>query len=403
MTPLLPTVNAFLNATAAVLLVWGYTLIRRKQIQIHRKVMTTAFVTSCLFLVCYIVYHVQVGSVKFPGTGAIRTIYLTILGTHTVLAATVPVLAIITLRRGLAARYDKHRRIARWTLPIWLYVSVTGVVVYAMLYHMPAQAQTPKILVHGHRGARARRPENTIPAFEYAIGQGVDALEMDMAVTKDNVIVISHDPILEGPVCNGPQPKAVIHELTLAEVRQWDCGNVRNPLFANQQTVPGTRIPTLDDVFKLAPRGSFDYNIETKSFPDKPQYTPSPEEFSRMVLAKIREYQIEKRIILQSFDFRTLVAMKKLAPEIRLSALTEFDQRDFPAIAKEAQADIISPNFRLVTPAKVAAAHQAGLQVVPWTVNNPADWDRMIQAKVDAIISDDPAELIAHLKSRHLR
>jgi len=136
MTPLLPTVNAFLNATAAVLLVWGYTLIRRKQIQIHRKVMTTAFVTSCLFLVCYIVYHVQVGSVKFPGTGAIRTIYLTILGTHTVLAATVPVLAIITLRRGLAARYDKHRRIARWTLPIWLYVSVTGVVVYVMLYHL---------------------------------------------------------------------------------------------------------------------------------------------------------------------------------------------------------------------------------------------------------------------------
>lgn len=136
MTPILPSVNAALNATAAVLLVRGYTLIRRKQIQAHRKVMTAAFVTSCLFLVCYIVYHVQVGSVRFQHEGAIRTVYLTILGTHTVLAAIVPVLAIITLRRGLAARYDKHRRIARWTLPIWLYVSVTGVVVYAMLYHL---------------------------------------------------------------------------------------------------------------------------------------------------------------------------------------------------------------------------------------------------------------------------
>ena len=136
MTPVLPSVNAALNATAAVLLVWGYTLIRRKQIQAHRKVMTAAFVTSCLFLVCYIVYHAQVGSVRFQKTGAIRTVYLSILGTHTVLAAIVPVLAIITLRRGLAARYDKHRRIARWTLPIWLYVSVTGVVVYLMLYHM---------------------------------------------------------------------------------------------------------------------------------------------------------------------------------------------------------------------------------------------------------------------------
>ena len=136
MTPILPSVNAVLNATAAVLLVWGYTLIRRRRIQQHRKVMQIAFVVSCLFLVCYLVYHYQVGTVRFQRTGALKTLYLGILGTHTVLAAAVPVLAIITLRRGLSARFDKHRRIARWTLPIWLYVSVTGVVVYLMLYHL---------------------------------------------------------------------------------------------------------------------------------------------------------------------------------------------------------------------------------------------------------------------------
>jgi len=136
MIPILPTVNAVLNATAAVLLVWGYSLIRRKRIDTHRKVMLTAFATSCLFLICYLVYHAQVGSVRFQKLGAIRTIYLSILATHTVLAACVPVLAVITLRRGLAAKYDRHRRIARWTLPIWLYVSVTGVVVYLMLYHL---------------------------------------------------------------------------------------------------------------------------------------------------------------------------------------------------------------------------------------------------------------------------
>ncbi len=136
MTSALPTVNAFLNATAAVLLVWAYLLIRRKKIEQHRKVMIAAFITSCLFLVCYLVYHAQVGSRRFTGEGAIRTVYLTILGTHTVLAAAVPILAIVTLRRGLTARYDKHRRIARWTLPIWLYVSVTGVIVYLMLYHL---------------------------------------------------------------------------------------------------------------------------------------------------------------------------------------------------------------------------------------------------------------------------
>jgi len=132
----LPSINATLNALSAILLVWAYVLIRQRRIEQHRKVMLTAFGTSCLFLVCYLVYHAQVGSVRFQKTGAIRTVYLGILGTHTVLAATVPVLAVITLRRGRAARYDRHRAIARWTLPIWLYVSVTGVVVYAMLYHL---------------------------------------------------------------------------------------------------------------------------------------------------------------------------------------------------------------------------------------------------------------------------
>ncbi len=136
MTPILPTINATLNFTAAILLVWGYLLIRRKRVAQHRKVMIAAFCVSCAFLICYLIYHAQVGSVHFPGTGAIRTVYFTILISHTILAATVPFLAVITLRRALASRFDKHRQIARWTLPIWLYVSVTGVVVYVMLYHL---------------------------------------------------------------------------------------------------------------------------------------------------------------------------------------------------------------------------------------------------------------------------
>jgi uncharacterized membrane protein YozB (DUF420 family) len=134
--PVLPSINAALNATAAVLLMRGYWLIRRKRIAQHRRTMIAAFVVSCLFLVCYIVYHASAGSVRFQGTGAIRAVYLSILATHTVLAAAVPFLAVVTLRRGLAGRYDAHRRLARWTLPIWLYVSVTGVVVYVMLYHL---------------------------------------------------------------------------------------------------------------------------------------------------------------------------------------------------------------------------------------------------------------------------
>jgi uncharacterized membrane protein YozB (DUF420 family) len=134
--PLLPTVNAVLNGCAAVLLVCGFIMIRQRRIQTHRRFMLTAFAVSTLFLVSYLVYHFNAGMVRFQHAGAIRTAYLWILGTHTVLATAVPVLAIVTLSRGLAARFDKHRKIARWTFPIWLYVSVTGVVVYLMLYHL---------------------------------------------------------------------------------------------------------------------------------------------------------------------------------------------------------------------------------------------------------------------------
>jgi putative membrane protein len=132
----LPTLNACLNAIAAVLLIVGYRLIRTGRREAHRKVMLAAFATSILFLISYLIYHFNVGSVRFQGTGAIRTVYLAILLTHTVLAATVPFLAVITLRRAWAARFDRHRRIARITLPIWLYVSFTGVIVYWMLYRM---------------------------------------------------------------------------------------------------------------------------------------------------------------------------------------------------------------------------------------------------------------------------
>jgi len=128
----LPLVNATLNGLATVLLIAGYVLIRQRKINAHHRVMVTAFTVSCVFLVCYLIYHWNVGSVKFDKPGWVRVVYLWILGTHTLLAATVPVLAVITLRRALRAQYARHKVIARWTFPIWLYVSVTGVVVYVL-------------------------------------------------------------------------------------------------------------------------------------------------------------------------------------------------------------------------------------------------------------------------------
>ncbi len=132
----LPAVDASLNGLAAILLVTGYALIRRGKVAAHHRVMWTAFAVSCAFLICYLAYHWKVGSVKFDKPGWVRVVYLWILTTHTVLAAAVPVLAVVTLRRALKKRFERHRAIARWTLPIWLYVSVTGVVVYVLLYQV---------------------------------------------------------------------------------------------------------------------------------------------------------------------------------------------------------------------------------------------------------------------------
>ncbi len=135
-TSQLPALNALLNSLSALLLVAGYLLIRRGRRTAHRVVMTAAFASSILFLISYLIYHAETGSRRFAGTGALRTAYLAILASHTILAALVPILAVMVLVLALRGRFERHRRLARWTLPIWLYVSVTGVVVYWMLYKL---------------------------------------------------------------------------------------------------------------------------------------------------------------------------------------------------------------------------------------------------------------------------
>jgi glycerophosphoryl diester phosphodiesterase len=284
----------------------------------------------------------------------------------------------------------------------------------------PSAFSAQTILVHGHRGSRATRPENTIPAFEYAIQHGADVLELDLAVTKDNVLVVSHNPFItpDHPgerVCTGPSvpPMTAIHTLTLSELKKFDCGVNTLAAFPKQQAIPGTRVPTFDEVLALAPQGKFDFNVETKIFPNHPELTPSPEEFVKMIDDTVKRHHLQSRVILQSFDFRTLVAMKKLDPSIRLSALVgeaKYDSmmgltdsnKDFVAIGKSTGAQIISPAFQLVTPENVATAHAAGLQVVPYTADKPEDWQMLADAKVDAIITDDPEALLAWLRAKNL-
>lgn len=298
----------------------------------------------------------------------------------------------------------------------------------ALLLFASLSASAQTILVHAHRGGRAARPENTIPAFQYAIDNGADVLELDLAVTKDNVLVVSHSPYLSQPegdtpfmkavlanerTCSGPAiaPGTLIHSLTLAEIRKYDCGAKALAAFPQQKAVPGTPIPTFDEVLELAPQGKFEFNVETKISPAKPEMTPSPEVFVQMIDEAVRKHHLQSRVILQSFDFRTLRAMKKIDPEIRLSALfgqAKYDgfmgitdkDKSFTHIAEVSGATILSPDESLVTSEEVAAAHKAGLQVVPYTSNTPEGWKKLSDAKVDGIITDDPAGLLQWLRSQ---
>jgi glycerophosphoryl diester phosphodiesterase len=294
-------------------------------------------------------------------------------------------------------------------------------------------AKPRTILVHAHRGGRAFRPENTLAAFEYGIEVGADVLELDLACTRDDVLVVSHSPFMTQPEvedpemraelarerqCEGPllPPGSAIRALTLAEVKQYDCGARTVAAFRQQVTVPGARIPTFDEVLELASKGTSGFggiqlNVEVKSFPAYPELTPLPEEFARMVNEAVARRGLESEVIVQSFDFRVLDAMRKVNPGIRLAALfgqSRYDalmgidepDKSFEGIARRTGAEILAPDECLVTLEEVAWAHGMGLQVVPYTVNDEAGWRRMADARVDAIITDDPAGLLVWLRAQ---
>lgn len=267
------------------------------------------------------------------------------------------------------------------------------------------------IQVHGHRGARARLPENTLPAFEYALNLGVDYLELDLAVTRDGVLVVSHDPHINPILCvdaNGkkfPEGKEpLIHDLTLQQVQSYDCGSIQNPRFPKQETKKGTSIPTLEQVFEtvkkstLAHAKKVRFNIETKIFPDHPEYTVGPLEFAKKVIALLKKHGMLDRSVLQSFDYRTLIAAKKLEPRLKISALTETAQEDLEKTARDLKPDFISPLWTLINAEKVSKLHALGVKLAPWTANEPSEWNQLIAWKVDAIITDDPEGLIDYLK-----
>jgi glycerophosphoryl diester phosphodiesterase len=280
--------------------------------------------------------------------------------------------------------------------------------------------------LEAHRGGRALRPENTLQSFANALSMGVDTLELDMGVTKDGVIVVSHERGLNPDLARGPDGKYISTgipyiKLTLDEVKKYDVGQIRPgsvyaSRFPDQIAIPGTRIPTLAEVFDLVRRSGDHHvrlNIETKIDPTHPEESLDPQSFVTTVLDLLRREHFTDRVMIESFDWRTLLLVQKQAPEIPTVYLTQVQQPEeniyldkaspwtagfdpmkyggsVPRAVKAAGGKIWSPLYEDVTPGSIAEAHSLGLPVIVWTVNDPKDMSRLIDMGVDGIISDRP-------------
>lgn len=281
--------------------------------------------------------------------------------------------------------------------------AVVAAVVAGALMAWTAEAGA-RPAVHGHRGARAVRPENTLAGFRHAVAAGVDAIELDVVATADDRLVVHHDLVTNPALCIGPDGKPIerpvpIRMLSLAEVRRLDCGARANPEFPRQVPVPGERVPTLQEalaIVKAAPRVQVD--IEVKSDPAHPERTPTPEAFAALVLAAVREAGIRDRVEIRSFDYRVLRAVRAADRDILTAVLVHRCLPDLVAVARAAGATRVSPHHEWITAGEVRRLHEAGVLVVPWTANDPADWRRLVDAGVDGIVTDDPEALIEWLR-----
>jgi glycerophosphoryl diester phosphodiesterase len=292
--------------------------------------------------------------------------------------------------------------------------------------------------IEAHRGGRALRPENTLASFANALSMGVDTLELDMGVTRDGVVVVSHERGLNPDLSRAPDGQYIPAEipfikLTLAQVKQYDVGRIRPgsayaARFPAQLAIPGTRIPTLAEVFALVRRSADRHvrlNIETKIDPNHPEESLDPQHFVATVLELLRRERFSDRVMIQSFDWRTLQLVQKQAPEIPTVYLTQqsgsdanvhtdaaspwtagFNPRDHggsvPRTIKAAGGKIWSPDYEDVDARSIAEAHRLGLPVIVWTVNQPDDMARLIDLGVDGIISDRPDVLRAEAAKKGL-
>lgn len=260
--------------------------------------------------------------------------------------------------------------------------------------------------IQGHRGCRGLYPENSLPAFNKAIELGVTTLELDIAITKDKEVVVSHEPFMSRTICFNPEGEEIpedmdmkhnLYEMTHEEIKQFDCGSKFHPTYPDQKKLK-TYKPLLSEVFELATAKNPDvkFNIEIKSKPEYYGiYTPQPDEYVKLVLDEVKESGLFNNVNLQSFDLVILEEIKKQSPNMPVALLVDEDETIATKLEKLSyKPEIISPYFRLLTSEIINEYHSQDYLIIPWTVNEEQDMFKMLRWNVDGIITDYPNRLL---------
>jgi glycerophosphoryl diester phosphodiesterase len=278
---------------------------------------------------------------------------------------------------------------------------------FLITFQLSAQIYIPKFDLQGHRGARGLRPENTIPAFLLALDSGVTTIELDLAITKDKQVIVSHEPWMSSAIClqtdgtpikEKDERKFNIYQMTYEQVKSFDCGSKGNEKFPDQLKIKIFKpllsevIVAVEDHIKSYTQYEVDYNIEIKTSPeDDHKFHPSPEEFSDLVFNLIDQYLPLERVVIQSFDFRVLRYWHEKHPEIRVAALVE-NTKSINANLNDLgfKPSIYSPYFKLLSKEKVKDLQREKIRVIPWTVNETSDMKKIRDMGVDGFITDYP-------------
>lgn len=271
----------------------------------------------------------------------------------------------------------------------------------------PMFVQGKNIEVQGHRGTRGLCPENTLPSFAEAIKAGADVLELDLLMTNDGEIVIYHDYFLDPDLITFldgkplPSHELLIRDLFLSTVKEFDCGRKINPLFPRQKMMPGTPIPTLEELFEMI-RTSNDphaktvrLNLEIKRDLFHPEFSADAKVVAKAVIDLVKKYSFSDRVYYSSFDPESLKQVRASDPQAKIAFLKEVDLQWMIEVSKMVKAETVSPEHILIKDANhVRSLQNMGFKVILWTVNDPKRWEELIRMGVDGIITDYPEDLV---------